>query len=293
MFELLLKVKRFSNSNTGFGIFSSGNIGVSGATDKYYFDSNTVAASTLLGSNTKTNMMAISGPEYGVFAGGNGSVKTTTKYTYIGDAVSSGTSLIEGGHSGCGVGNSVFGIITSNSGQSCQKYTYATEIVALATKLSSVGIISQNTAFGNAAMGLFCGGMLGSNQISSIIKYDYASNVVSTRAGLGTNMSESASAGNAELGYVCGGYGDGYSDLFITKVVRFANNTVSAGSNLNRKYASGSAAGNSSNFVIGGGSGTVVVTTKVNLITNAIVAGSNLLYARSGANAISSAYGGF
>jgi len=228
-------------------------------------DTNDGIITGVLGSGSTVKLMTpapipdIAG--FGIFGGGMNSVYVPSKYNYISSYLSS--TII---------------------------YTYASNTTAAGTNLTYGA--KNLAAVGSSVSGVFGSGSTSDGGLSTTSIYTYSSNTTYVGSELTFNFIGSSAAGNSTLGVFGGGYatiGLLSNSQSSTSIYTYSSNSTATGTDLAYIAYLSAAAGNSTLGIFGGGSSydestpkSLSTTSIYTYSSNAVVAGSNLLYNSSG-----------
>lgn len=263
------------------------------STERYYLANNVTTSGASL-SVARRGLVASSNSAIGCIRAGDDAVTgaITDRFIFASNSSSSGQSLDviryqPASHSisdvGCWVGG-LTGYPLANL-SSNRKYTYSTDSDSSGAALSAARYSLQG--IGNQQYAWFCGGVVYGVGLSQVVdRYEFSSNVMSTRSSLsGTANDSGASSGNNQFGILF--FGNTSASSAKTTRYTFATEAQSSETNI-RTISNGGAGGNCicGVWALGGntpgsGSGAVATSNVYTWSTSAISTGTSLTTART------------
>ncbi len=272
-----------------FAVFGGGGGGNGplSTTSVYTYATNTAVAGSNLTYSAEF-LAATGNSTIGVFGGSNAqsATSTTSVYTYSTNTAVAGGNLTSNtsGSTIAATGNGTIGVFggtpygNSDPSAELSVYNYSTNTsTAGSTWNSNIGGF---TATGNSTVGLFAGGYEMNNTgtfNNDISLYTYSTNIMLVNNGvLNNNFNSGAASSNSTVAVFGWGQSVLTSNLSITSVYTYANNSSVYGGNLAYAASGIAATGNGTIGIYGGGD--VSTTSIYTYSSNTSVAGGNLTY---------------
>lgn len=297
MFELLMGKKKVFSHIGPFALFSSTTNQLTDFTNKVFFESGGVTASTRLNVNL-IGRGAVGNRVVGVFAGGIALSNVVTRFHYADDAVSSGANLSQPRYGLCGIGNETLGFFVAGQAGGLvtrvDKHDYSLNTTVYATEIGTAR--HSASGGGNGALGIITGGHTSSGATNSCEKYTYATNARVNSSGL-SRVSKNASASSTPTKlYIFAGVGLSEIHLKSTLEYNISSGASSPGGDLSQNVVTHASAGNSEFAVIAGGNTNSEATKESSKYTYAqstSVPHTQLTHPKNNLSATSSDPGGF